>query len=120
MISETHIVDLSFLLVALGRYGPFRKQDRKTKAEFDVKSFIFDHEPGVWSFGVHEQLFPGQEQIVDITDDVTGDTHQLAQHGLAMHVNEVGHDKTLKQNVDALEVLDRSVDYFVSSFCFLL
>ena len=101
-------------VVALGRYGPFRKEDRKTKAEFDIKSFIFNHEPSGWSFGVNEKLFPWQEQMVDITDDLTGDTHQLAQNELAMHVNEVGHDKTLTQNVWALDTHDRSVEYFVS------
>lgn len=115
MSTDTHfLLIIFFLSTALGRYGPFRKQDRKTKAEFDVKSFIFTHEPSGWSFGVDELLFGSHEQIVDITDDVNGETHELAQTELAMHVNEVGHDKSLTQNVDALDENDRSVQYYVS------
>ena len=52
--------------------------------------------------------------ILDITDDVTGETHEIARAELAMHVNEVGHDKSLTQTVHALEEHDRSVQYFVS------
>jgi hypothetical protein len=101
-------------VLALGRYGPFRKQDRKTKAEFDVKSFIFSNEPSGWSFGVTEDLFGLYEQLVDITDDVTGNAHQIAQNELAMYVNEVGHCKSLTKNIEAYEQHDRSVDYYVS------
>lgn len=59
-------------------------------------------------------LFGRYEQMVDITDDVTGDTHRLARENLAMYVNEMGYDKSLTQNVQALEQHDRSVDYYVS------
>ena len=32
-------------LIDLGRYGPFRRSDRKTELEFGIKDFIFEHEP---------------------------------------------------------------------------
>lgn len=34
--------------IEIGRYGPFRKEDRKTEDQFDFKSFIFDYEPDAW------------------------------------------------------------------------
>lgn len=84
------------------------------KSEFDVKSLIFSHEPSEWCFGVNEKLYGRYTQTIDITDDSTGKTHQAAMNELAMHVNEVGHNKDLVQNVDALERHDRSVYYFIN------
>ena len=69
----------------LGRYGPFRALDRKPVTHFDVKSFILGYEPSEWCFGVDEKLFDRQDQIIDITDDLTGKPHELAQENIPMH-----------------------------------
>ncbi|KAL3916105.1 MAG: hypothetical protein SGILL_005332 [Bacillariaceae sp.] len=89
--------------------------DRKTKPEFDVKSFIFSHEPSGWSFGCTERLCGVYEQLIDITDDATGEPHQTAKDDIAMHLNEVGHDKTLVKNVEACEDhAGRVVEYLIN------
>ena len=100
---------------ALGRYGPFRKADRKPKESiFDIKSFLFSHVPSEWAFGVQEKLFGRDDQSIDITDDRTGETHDIAKSHIPMYVNEVGHDKTLVQNIEALERHDRSIHYYIN------
>ena len=72
--------------------------DRKRKVDFDTKSFLFDLEPSGWCFGVDEPLL-GCDQIVDITDDGTGEPHQDARKNPAIYVNEVGHNAELVSNV---------------------
>lgn len=42
----------------------------------------------------------GCEQIVDITDDGTGEPHEDARKLSAIYVNEVGHNTSLMKNVD--------------------
>jgi hypothetical protein len=79
-----------------------------------VKSFVLGYEPSEWCFGVEEKLFRREEQIIDITDDLTGKPHDIAQSNLCMYVNEVGHDKSLTQTVNSCTRHDRSVDYYVS------
>jgi hypothetical protein len=100
-------------LIHLGRYGPFRRYDRKPILNFEVKSFLFSYEPQEWCFGVNEKLFGREEQLIDVTDDVTGKTHQLAEKNLPMYVNEVGHSKDLVHNVDSRDLRDRSVEYYI-------
>lgn len=75
---------------------------------------MFSKIPNEWAFDVEEPL-NGRTQIVDITDDVTGEPHQFACQHIPMYVNEVGHDKNLKQTVHAL--LDeggRTVLYYIA------
>ena len=121
-----------FLLADLGRYGPFRPIDRKPISHFEMKSFIVGYgticcgskrlntvhllkllfvilEPSEWCFGVDEKLFGRDDCIIDITDDLTGHPHGVAVHNIPMHVNEVGHNKTLIQNVQSRTQHDRSV-----------
>jgi hypothetical protein len=102
-----------FGCIDLGRYGPFRKEDRKQKVDFDLKSFIFGHVPSEWCFGVEERLH-GHEQFIDITDDHTGEPHQLARSAIPMYINEVGHNPILKQNVFAKEKDERTVHYYLN------
>jgi len=99
-------------LVDIGRYGPFLKEDRKTELNFNIKNFIFANEPAGWNFGVEEKIRE-HNQIVDVTDDATGDPHGLTKSNIPMYVNEVGHNKDLEQNVLAQEVDDRTVHYFL-------
>ena len=101
-------------LLNLGRYGPFLPEDRKIELHFDFKSFIFGHEPSGWSFGLEEKLL-GKAQVLDITDDYTGEPHETAKSFIAMYVNEVGHSPELRkqQNTHACDEFGRNVNYFV-------
>ena len=85
-------------------------EDRKMELHFQAKSFIFGFEPAMWGFGVQENIW-GREQTVDITDDVTGEPHDMAQRNLPMYVNEVGHSN-LEETVHACEENDRVIKYF--------
>ena len=76
--------------VPLGRYGPFLPTDRKTVEEFELKSFIFQYSPEEWCFDVPETL-RNRPQIIDITDDFTGDPHIEARRHIPMYVNETGY-----------------------------
>ena len=129
--------------ILLGRYGPFRRMDRKPETLYLLKNFIFQNEPGgtflqaaaqwaihatvflsqltfnrcrdvllEWAFAVEEKIH-GELQIIDITDDVTGSPHELAKRNVAMYVNEIGHNKNLKQNVFIGEDYDRTVLYCI-------
>lgn len=42
-------IDTRSVSIVLGRYGPFRKQDRKTEALYSVKCFIFSNLPAEYS-----------------------------------------------------------------------
>lgn len=72
--------------------------DRKTALVFNVKDFIYSHEPSVWRFDVEEKL-NGCAQAVDFTDDSTGAPHEIAKSHVSMYVNEVGHNLDLVENV---------------------
>jgi len=98
-------------LIDLGRYGPLQKEDRKIDTNFDFKNFIFDFEPAAWNFGVSEKI-KGRKQIIDVTEDATGEPHLIAKENIPMYVNEVGHNKNLCQNVVARDKDDRVVHYY--------
>jgi hypothetical protein len=86
--------------------------DRKSQEGFDLKSFIFSQEPSEWGFGVSE-AFCESDQIIDITDDLTGKPSELAEQNIPMYVNEVGHDNNLKHTVHSRENNDRTVEYYL-------
>jgi hypothetical protein len=73
-------------LICLGPYGPFRPEDRKSHAVFDVKSFVHDFVPESYCFDAH---YDSKDVFIDITDDQTGQLHDLAKAGLMCRVNEV-------------------------------
>ena len=77
-----------------------------------MKSFIFSHEPSEWAFGVPEEL-SGEPQLIDICDDFTGEPSEIARQNMPMHVNEVGHNESLKHTVHAYEKDDRTVHYYL-------
>lgn len=98
-------------LVELGRYAPLLREDRKTELVFAVKDFVFSYEPSGWRFDVPEELH-GYSQVVDFTDDVTGEPHGTAIKNVPMYVNEVGHNPSLTQNVVSRDDY-RSVSYYL-------
>lgn len=55
----------------------------------------------------------GKSQIIDITDDLTGEPHEIAKQNIPMYVNEIGHNKTLKHTVHSRDLCDRVVEYYL-------
>lgn len=53
-------------------------------------------------------------QMVDITDDATGEVHALARAHTPVYVNEVGHNPNLHRNVLIRDKDDRSIYYYVA------
>lgn len=49
-----------------------------------MKSFIFSQVPSEWDFSTDEKLH-GMLQIIDITEDNTGEPHKLARNELPMY-----------------------------------
>lgn len=98
-------------VIELGRYGPFRRSDRKFQLHYDLKNFIFSNEVSEWGFAVVEDL-NGHEQVADVTDDTTGMPHDITKQNICMYVNETGGDPELKQTVWSDQVLDREVNYY--------
>ena len=78
-----------------------------------MKSFLFGNVPNEWGFDTPEPL-NDQPQMLDITDDLTGEPHEIACKNIPMYINEVGHDKKLIQTVWALDADDRNVNYFLA------
>jgi len=95
----------------VGRYGPIRPEDRKTELNFSMKNFIYDFEPAEWSYDVDEKIL-GDCQLIDITDDATGEVHSEAKKHTPIYVNEIGHNTNLCANVRIMHKNDRSVYYY--------
>jgi len=85
----------SYEQIQLGRYGPFRPEDIKPELHLNVKNFLFDYEPNEWAYGLDED----EDKMIDITDDTTGQVHELAQQNSTIYVNEVGHSPDMHENV---------------------
>ncbi|KAL7521142.1 hypothetical protein ACHAWX_005840 [Stephanocyclus meneghinianus] len=96
-------------LIELGRYGPFRPEDRKSEIHFNMKNFIFDYEPHEWAYSTDEK----GNTFVDITDDTTGQIHELARQHTSVYVNEVGHVSGLHENVLIREKGEGAVYYYI-------
>jgi hypothetical protein len=109
MVFSTNQIGCS--VIELGRYGPFRRSDRKLQLHYDLKNFVFSNEVSEWGFDVVEDL-NGHEQVADVTDDTTGMPHCVAKQNISMYVNETGGDPDLKQTVWSGQVFDREVNYF--------
>ena len=84
--------------IELDRYGPLRISDRKLDEIFQLKAFVLQSRPNEWVFGFDDESV-GENCMVDITDDLTGDPHRMARERVPMYVNEVAHSRTLPQNV---------------------
>mmetsp|Transcript_3669 Transcript_3669/g.4225 ORF Transcript_3669/g.4225 Transcript_3669/m.4225 type:complete len:198 (+) Transcript_3669:232-825(+) len=74
--------------------------------DIDPSSLIFLQKslplPG-WSYDYDKTMDDGRPMMLDITDDATGETHTQATENIPMYVNEVGHNKNLKESVVPIE-----------------
>ena len=66
----------------------------------------------MWGFDVPEEIL-GVEQVIDITDDCTGEPHEVARKNIPMYVNEVGHNKKLNETICAFNENDRVIKYYL-------
>ena len=72
-------------LLDLGVYAPFQPQDTKKNHTFNLKNFLFASICGEWTF---DTTFEGDAYLFDITDDQTGQLHDLAKRHIPAYVNE--------------------------------
>lgn len=70
-------------LLDLGIYAPCRIQDKKPAAAFTVKNFVHSNKCEEFSFGPKDTGFQ-----LDITDDTTGELHDIAKARIHPYVNE--------------------------------
>ena len=78
-------------LVDLGVYAPFQPKDTKKGHTFNLKNFLFSSTCGEWTF---DTTFDGDENLFDITDDETGELHDLAKRHIPAYVNETDGKKS--------------------------
>ena len=69
----------------LGIYGPLRPEDVINRKEWIAKTFVFDSKPEVWSFA---KSIEDTGECYDITENDTGDLHELAKRNVLVYVNE--------------------------------
>mmetsp|Transcript_32065 Transcript_32065/g.78101 ORF Transcript_32065/g.78101 Transcript_32065/m.78101 type:complete len:819 (-) Transcript_32065:233-2689(-) len=110
-------------MIDLGSYGPLLSSDRKTESQYSLKNFIFSNKPEEYGFGVDGPmvtLLPyyikdepvSEDQVLDITDDLTGLPHAEARKKIYMYINECGHSKQYGQNTESRPSKDgHSINY---------
>uniref|UniRef100_A0A7S4RGV3 CXXC-type domain-containing protein n=3 Tax=Ditylum brightwellii TaxID=49249 RepID=A0A7S4RGV3_9STRA len=76
-------------LLDLGIYAPFRSEDKKHECIFKLKNYIYSQVCEEWCFNAMED-----DHQYDITDDLSGDVHDLAKKHVLMYVNECGINET--------------------------
>ena len=132
--------------IDLGCYAPHQASDIKQDFIMEIKNFLYDDQPSEWSFdapvpeisGDDEEDEEGSEargttihgkkiindMLFDITDDATGEVHEMAEKTLLPFVNEVtvqGKNVSglLKQvqNIDAMHHDDGTLHYLLRSGC---
>ena len=78
-------------LLDLGVYAPFQPQDTKKNHTFNLKNFLFASICGEWTF---DTTFDGDAYLFDITDNQTGELHDLAKRHIPAYVNETDGVRT--------------------------
>jgi hypothetical protein len=72
------------VLIDLGVYGPLRPEDRKPWSARLLKSYIYSYHCGSWFFETSKE----DDAVFDMTDDGTGQLHELARRNVLMYANE--------------------------------
>lgn len=98
-------------MIDLGRYAPLLREDIISLLQFHLKEFIFSLVPNEWSFNGSDN---NEVDMFDITDNITGDPHVTALAQAPIYVNEVGHNRNLKENVDIHRKKNCAIHYY---FC---
>lgn len=71
--------------IDLGIYGPLRCDDVIGRTEMIVKSFVLDSKPDEWTF---DKSIEDTGEYYDMTENVTGNLHELARRNVLVYVNE--------------------------------
>lgn len=74
-------------ILDIGIYAPFRRDDRKHAAVFLLKNYIHNLKCEEWAFDTTDSSYQ-----FDITEDNTGNLHELAKSHIPAYVNECGPD----------------------------
>ena len=72
-------------ILDIGIYAPFRRDDRKHAAVFLLKNYIHNLKCEEWAFDTTDSSYQ-----FDITEDNTGNLHDLAKSHIPAYVNECG------------------------------
>lgn len=72
-----------------------------------LKDYIHSGKAEEWTFG----NFFSEEHMLDITDEITGDLHDIAKENLCSYVNETVDRKKLPQNIFAYHDLEGALHY---------
>jgi len=70
-------------LLDIGVYAPFRMQDKKHECVFKLKNYLHAMICEEWCFNATEDTYQ-----YDITDEITGEVHDIAKKHIPMYVNE--------------------------------
>lgn len=95
-------------ILDIGVYAPFRKEDRKHETVFLLKNYIHNLKCEEWSFDTTDSGF-----LFDITEDETGNLHELARSHIPAYVNECGPDSIA--SVKAEHDPDGNVHYLLGA-----
>lgn len=93
-------------LIDCGVYAPFSPRDRKLEAVFFAKNFIHSHKCEQWAFTAGDSRYQ-----YDITDDFSGDIHDLAKTHIPAYVNESNTESSIC--IRAEHSPDSSVHYLL-------
>ena len=74
-------------LLDMGVYGPLRPEDEKLVHVHSIKSYIFSGKNEEWCF-----TGASEDSVYDVTDDKTGEVHDLALRNCLTYINECGPD----------------------------
>jgi hypothetical protein len=78
--------------VDLGCYAPMDNRDRKSEHVNLVKTFVHNWECESWLFEMGSHCNHGD--IFDITDDLTGDLHEVSRKNILVYANETDGKET--------------------------
>jgi hypothetical protein len=82
------------VLVDFGVYAPLLPSDRKSDKISLVKNFLYDWDPEGWNFEMAMHGKSGHFDIFDISDDLSGKLHSIAEKNIICYVNETDGKET--------------------------
>jgi len=94
-------------LIDVGVYAPHRDADIKWNCIMVLKDYIHSGKPEEWTFG----NYFSEDHALDITDEITGDLHDIAKENLCSYVNETVDANKQPQNIFAYHDPEGALHY---------
>jgi len=94
-------------LIDVGVYAPHRDADIKWNCIMVLKDYIHSGKPEEWTFG----NYFSEDHALDITDEITGDLHEIAKENLCSYVNETVDSSKHPQNIFAYHDPEGALHY---------